>query len=296
MNLQQLKVFVLAVRLQKLYLVAEKLGIRQPTVTFHLNKLQEELGVPLFATKSYHVIRLTEAGQALFHYASRIASLSDEIEATIGDFRQLRGARLAIGSTHTPATYLLPPYLAELKADFPDLSVLLDVKPASVITDKIKRFELDAGIVTRVDPDDPELLIQPLRRDDLIVVFPPAHPFAAIESLKPDDLSRRPFVAHEVASFSRQLIDEWAAKQRVSLEVAMEVSGSEAMKAAVKHGIGFALLSESVVRHELDAGELSGRAIPEWTFPRRFYLIRSRNKLISPAMQLFIDRVAAKLK
>lgn len=63
MNLQQLKVFVLAVELQKLYLVAQKLEVTQPTVTFHLNKLQEDIGVSLFHTKSYHVIKLTEAGK-----------------------------------------------------------------------------------------------------------------------------------------------------------------------------------------------------------------------------------------
>ncbi|WP_309251332.1 helix-turn-helix domain-containing protein [Paenibacillus pabuli] len=52
--------FVYVVELQKLYLVAHKLNITQPTVTFHLNKLQEHAGIALFHTKTYHVIKLKE--------------------------------------------------------------------------------------------------------------------------------------------------------------------------------------------------------------------------------------------
>lgn len=108
MNLQQLKVFVLAVDLQKLYLVAEKLQITQPTVTFHLNKLQDDLGVSLFKTKSYHVIKLTEAGKDLYHYALQVNALSVEIHSLMDEHKGMKAGRLSIGSTHTPATYMIP--------------------------------------------------------------------------------------------------------------------------------------------------------------------------------------------
>ena len=138
MNLQQFKVFVLTVELKKLYLVAQKLGITQPTVTFHLNKLQEELGLALFHTKSYHVIKLTEAGEAFYHYASQIHSLSEEASSTMDVYRGTAAGVLAIGSTHTPATYLLPPFLKQLKLNYPGLSILMDVRPAAYILEKLK--------------------------------------------------------------------------------------------------------------------------------------------------------------
>lgn len=43
MNLHQLNVFVRTVELKKLYLVAQALDITQPTVTFHLNKLHNDM-------------------------------------------------------------------------------------------------------------------------------------------------------------------------------------------------------------------------------------------------------------
>ncbi len=286
-NLQQLKVFVLAVQHQKLYLVAEKLGIQQPTVTFHLNKLQEELGVPLFMTKSFHVIKLTEAGRALYHYASRITAMSSTIGTLMKEYQDLNGSRLAIGSTHTPATYMLPPVLGNLKQLYPQLHILLEVKPAPYIVDKIKQFELDLGIISQTEATDPELIYEPLVRDDLVVIVHPEHPLVKEELWTPELLCAYPLVAHEEQSISRRLADEWAESHGQRLSITMEVSGSEAMKAAVKERIGYAMVSETSVVQEVARGELYSHPIPEWRSNRQIYAIHHRNKLVNPSMRLF---------
>ncbi|WP_372634954.1 LysR substrate-binding domain-containing protein [Cohnella sp.] len=287
MNLQQLKAFVLAVELQKLYLVAQRLDITQPTVTFHLNKLQEELGVSLFHTKSYHVIRLTEAGKAFYHYASQISALSSEAESTMDSFREFHAGKLAIGSTHTPATYLLPPLLGGLKRSHPRLSVLLDVRPAPFILEKLKQYELDLGIISQTRVDDPDLVALPLTRDDLVLIFDPGHPLAAATDLSPDLLAEHSLISHEQGSISRSLMDGWARTNGVLLDVAMEVSGSEALKAAVMQRIGFGMIAEACVQTEVAEGKLLSRNIPGWRAERFIYAVRHRNKLISPALRMF---------
>lgn len=287
MNLQQLRVFVLAVELQKLYLVAQKLDITQPTVTFHLNKLQEELGVSLFHTKSYHVIKLTEAGEAFYHYAAQISALASEAESAMDLYRGVHNGKLAIGSTHTPATYLLPPLLEQLKRSHPGLSVLLDVRPAPFILEKIKQYELDLGIISQTSIEGADLIALPLMRDDLVLIFAPGHPLAGVNKLSPEMLAGHPFVSHEEGSISRQLIDGWADKHGVSLHVTMEVSGSEALKSAVMQGIGFGMIAEACVGGHQAGGQLVSRKIPDWSEQRFIYAVRHRNKLISPAMRMF---------
>lgn len=288
MNLQQLKAFVLTVELQKLYLVAEKLQVTQPTVTFHLNKLQEELGVALFHTRSYHVIKLTEAGKAFYHYASQISDLSAEAVTLMEAHRGTAGGRLAIGSTHTPATYMLPPLLSRLKEEIPRLTIFLDVRPATVILEKLKRYELDIGIISQTAIDDPEWIVHPLVRDDLVLIFAPGHPLASVDGeLTPEMLARYPFVSHEEGSISRNLIDRWAEAGGIALNVTMEVSGSEALKAAVRHGIGFGMIAEASIRSELAEGKLRACPIPRLTPKRSIYAVRHRNKWISPALRAF---------
>lgn len=287
LNLQQLKVFVLAVDLQKLYLVAEKLGITQPTVTFHLNKLQEELGVALFQTKSYHVIKLTEAGKALYHYASQMNVLAAEIASQMDEHQGMKSGRLSVGSTHTPATYMIPPLLYEWKQAYPQLNLLLDVRPAPYILEKLRSFELDIGIISHIHMEDPDLVGERLIQDDLVLIFPAEHPLARSHEPTPQQLAAHPFVSHETGSISRTLIEDWAREHRILLDTVMEVSGSEALKAVVRHGLGFAMVSESSVKDEQRQGRLVVRPIPFWRPRRYIYAVRHKKKLISPAQRLF---------
>lgn len=287
MNLQQLKVFVLAVELQKLYLVAQKLEITQPTVTFHLNKLQEDMAVSLFHTKSYHVIKLTEAGKAFYHYASQIVHLSSEAGTLMEEYAGAAAGKLTIGSTHTPATYLLPPLLSRLKRQLPGVYVQLDVRPAPFILDKIKRYELDIGIISQTGIADPELIAYPLMRDDLVLIFHPGHHLASVQKLEAWQLSQYPFISHEAGSISRALIDRWAESNGVQLDATMEISGSEALKAAVRCGIGFGMIAEASIQGELEEGKLTARPIPNWSDRRSIYAVRHRNKLVNPALRGF---------
>ncbi|MEI0735993.1 LysR family transcriptional regulator [Paenibacillus sp. JTLBN-2024] len=51
MNLLKLHILVLIEKLKKVTDVARELDMKQPTVTFHMKSLEEELGVALFETK-----------------------------------------------------------------------------------------------------------------------------------------------------------------------------------------------------------------------------------------------------
>ncbi|MGW9527932.1 LysR substrate-binding domain-containing protein [Paenibacillus terrae] len=296
MNLQQLKVFVLAVELQKLYLVAQKLEVTQPTVTFHLNKLQEDLGVSLFHTKSYHVIKLTEAGKAFYHYASQINALSLEAKSLMDIYRGTGAGKLALGSTHTPATYMLPPLLEQLKRNYPQLSILLDVRPASFIMEKIKRYELDLGIISQTHVDDPDLIAHPLIRDELVLIFDPEHPLANHTELTPELLAEYPLVSHEEGSISRKLMDRWADTTGIKLDISLEVSGSEALKAAVRYRMGYGMIAEASIQSELSEGKLISHPIPRWVPERYIYAVRHRNKLVSPALRMFWQMLETKFK
>ncbi len=68
---------MLAVRLGKLTLVAEALGVQQPTVSCHLSHLEEELGERLFHGRSHNA--LTEFGRAFHRYAARMVATEEEL-------------------------------------------------------------------------------------------------------------------------------------------------------------------------------------------------------------------------
>lgn len=239
------------------------------------------------------MLKLSEAGKDLYHYAKHIAVMAHEIDILMDEHRHMRRARLLIGSTHTPATYMLPKYIAELKQHHLQLAIMLEVKSASFIVEKIKAYELDIGIISETSIEDDELVSVPLIKDDLVVVYLPEHPFASLSDSKwrPSCLAESPIVSHEQGSISRQLIDSWCQQQQIELDIAMEVSGSEALKAAIYQKLGYGILSETAVRGDVQQGKLMMRPIPQWSSDRYIFAIRHKKRLVTPAIRMFWERL-----
>ncbi|MGG4415421.1 LysR family transcriptional regulator, partial [Brevibacillus agri] len=118
MNIQQLRVFAVAAQCKSLTEAAEALGIKQPTVRFHLKKLETALGVELFYKQPRH-FRLTEAGNALLPYARRVSTLLTEAGQIMEEFRHGGRGTLKIGVSYTPATYFLPPLSRRIPGGVP---------------------------------------------------------------------------------------------------------------------------------------------------------------------------------
>lgn len=130
MNIQQLRVFAVAAQCKSLTEAAEALGIKQPTVRFHLKKLETALGVELFYKQPRH-FRLTEAGNALLPYARRVSTLLTEAGQIMEEFRHGGRGTLKIGASYTPATYFLPPLSRRIPGGVPACPADFDRKKSA---------------------------------------------------------------------------------------------------------------------------------------------------------------------
>jgi DNA-binding transcriptional LysR family regulator len=112
LNLSLLKLHIVELldKHHKITTVAELLGLKQPTVTFHMKNLEREFGVKLFDTRMGKII-LTDAGHALLHYAVKINALAAEAQRVVGEFDTLQRGSIRIGASYVPATYVLPAVL-----------------------------------------------------------------------------------------------------------------------------------------------------------------------------------------
>lgn len=70
MNTIKLKGFCFIVEHKKMTVIAPTLQVKQPSVSFHIQSLEEEMGVKLFHTHTGRYF-LTEVGEAFYHYAKR---------------------------------------------------------------------------------------------------------------------------------------------------------------------------------------------------------------------------------
>lgn len=286
MNLMKLQIVELIDRHHHMTSVAEILGIKQPTVTFHMKSLEEELQVRLFESRSGKTF-LTEAGQALLHYAVKINALAKESERVVREYDSLYRGTLHIGASYVPATYLLPAILNTFAREFPGIRISLSVKPSPVIRDMLARHQIDLGIISSEPFTGPSLYAESLCRDDLTLICSPDHPLAKTDSLQPEQIIRTPFALHGTESSTRQLTDLWLAQHGLHMRSPVELDSLEAIKQLVLLGDHISFMSRMAVQREQQEGLLHVLPIPGHQASRHIYSVRNRDRLPSVQIQRF---------
>ena len=106
MNLQNLNVFYLTVKLKSITKAAEVLHFTQSGISLQIQSLEEELGETLLI-RSNKGVELTEAGEVLFDYAGTILSIQDNIKRDFSNMRTKK-KRLLLGACRAIGEYALP--------------------------------------------------------------------------------------------------------------------------------------------------------------------------------------------
>lgn len=290
MNVQQLKILLEVCSGKTLAETADKLGLKQPTVSFHLRKLEEELGLPLFH-KQARSLRPNDCAADLLPYARRIVSLMDEARDLMEQRRQQSFSKLKLGASYTPATYFLPPYLAEFQRLFPGVRLTLTVKKAESVLQMLRKYEIDAGIVSLGDAEEPGVAIEPIMADELMLLLSPDHRLAERDKVEVADLREETFLLHETGSTSRTLSEQWAGQAGLAWHSVMELGAIETIKEAIKCNIGIGVLPRRSVLREVEAGELAMRSLPQYINRRNICLVYREEEQLTQQVRVFIEYI-----
>ncbi|MDP6700397.1 MAG: LysR family transcriptional regulator [Candidatus Latescibacteria bacterium] len=254
MDLYQLRGFYEIVREQSFTRAADKLFLTQPAISLQVKALERELD-EILLERNRRQIRLTPAGEILFAHArevfARLASARDEIAALK---KVLRG-RLAIGTSDTNCTYILPGLLAEFRARYPEVELDIRNRMSPEVGNLVLNDEVEFGLAT-LPVKHRDLVGEVLfaRRD--VLICPPDHALAARRRIGLKQIVAHPFLALERGSTSRQLLDEVCRHEGLELQVEMNLGGIEIIKRYVEIGLGIALVPEVAVEDEVAAGRL----------------------------------------
>ncbi len=144
---------------------AERLGITQPSLTQALNRLEHEVGVPLFF-RSKKGVSLTPAGKrVLFESQSLLMQWGKVREQALASFEQVQGS-FKMGCHPSVGIYSLPQVLAQLFTEFPKLELQLVHTISRQVFEAVVSMELDLALVINA-PEHPDLIIKKLARDEM---------------------------------------------------------------------------------------------------------------------------------
>ena len=101
-------------------------------------------------------------------------------------------------------------------------------------------------------------------------------------------LAEAPWILREHGSGTREIVDYLLLSHLPAFHLGMELGNSEAIKHAVRHGLGISCLSRRVVAEQLEVGSLVELTIPLPRLTRTLWRIHHRQKHISKALQRFL--------
>ena len=287
MDVRDLQVFLSVAKHLNYTRAAEEVNLSQPSVSVRMRQLERDLGSKLFEQLGKKVA-LTEAGQLLIPYATRVIAILEDVRHAVDELKGLERGSLRIGASTTPGMYLVPQTIAHFKQRYPRVEAHLAVRDTRQIEEGVIQNEFDFGFVGGHLAGD-EVDVIPWLTDQIVLVTAPKHRLAQKKSVKPHDLQKERFIIREPGSATRAAILTHLQKRDVEMNTIMEMENPESVKKAVQSGLGIAFISKFAVETELKARTLVNVHVRGLDIQRELKIVFRKDKHLGRAAQAFIE-------
>jgi DNA-binding transcriptional LysR family regulator len=248
LSLQQLRCFCAAFELGSFTAAAQRLRVSQPAVAEQIRKLEQALGTDLFVRAGRGVVA-TEAGRAFAEHATRSLRAVEDAADSVNQLTELHTGTVAIGVFGGPSAWRLDEFVVAFLRRHPNVSVRLVGHNSSVIADRVRRGELEAGLLVLPIEDD-KLDVRPLVRDEVLYVS--ADPQRTREPATIERLATTPLIFYDAESADQDPIRRQLAEraQALGLRLAprVEVELKDIALRLVAAGLGDTYLPSAFTR------------------------------------------------
>jgi len=288
MELYPLQVFLAIATERSFSRAAEKLGRTQPAVSLALQRLELALGEKLIDRSAKDLV-LTDAGHAVLEYARRFDNLRLELENSLAELRDNSAGRLTIGANESTTLYLLR-HIERYRQLYPKVKVQVRRSLSSKIPSELLDGNLELGVIS-YDPADERLISTVLFSDSLVFVVSPNHRFARRKTVSITELGMETFIAHNVVSPYREVVLREFQRQKVALNMDVEMPTVETIRRMVQDNQGVAFLPRMCVEPELEQKTLCEVKVRELHVERKIRLVYPSRRALSHAAKAFLEVV-----
>ncbi len=260
MEIRELRYFLAVADEGSITAAAERLYMTQPSLSRQMQKLENEVGSPLFI-RGNRKITLTERGKLLKKRAEEILEL---YEKTVGDVSapaQDVSGEVYIGGGETPAMESVIRAALKVKAGHPKVKFRFFSGDASAVLEKLDKGLIDFGVI--IDGENIEeynSLRLPLC-DSWGALVKSDCPLAQKESITPSDLAGYPLICSD-QSFAKGLIARWLNASPDDIPVAATYNLLYVASQLVSAGAGVAISIDGIINTE-NSGLTFKRLEPE---------------------------------
>jgi DNA-binding transcriptional LysR family regulator len=276
-TLKQMQVFLAVAAHENVSHAANELAMSQSAASTALMELEHRFNVSLFDRIGKR-LQLNGQGQLIRPKVAALISRAVELENTLS--LDVEVGDLKVGATLTIGNYLAIGIMARFMQEHVDAKIELTVENTAAIVQKVKKFELDIGLIEG-EPQEPDLEVSYWREDELALFCAPNHPYAGKSELSEQDLLNAQWIVREQGSGTRQAFDRAMTGILSNLDLRLELQHTEGIKRSVEAGLGIGCLSKITLVDAFKRGSLVPLIAPRRNWIRKFYFILHKQKFLS---------------
>ena len=254
-DLNQIRIFSEVAKLQSFTKAAESLNIEKSTVSTKIGQLESRLGIRLLQ-RTTRSVSLTEEGAQYLSFCEQALDALQQGDDYIADLNHIPSGKLRISASENLIEFILPNIIAPFLKRYPDID--LEVIQTSRTVDVIKE-KFDVAIMAAPNElKDSSLVYRKIINSYWALIASPSiiEKYGIPKSI--DELMKIPSIGriidNEEPLNSRYF--QWK-NQKITLKHRFAINNLRAVIAAVKEGLGMALIPPSMVMKELNNNELA---------------------------------------
>jgi DNA-binding transcriptional LysR family regulator len=295
MDIHQLRVFASVFKNKSFSKASKELHLTQPTISSHIRGLEEEFNCALFDRLGRTIIPTKEA-EILYGHALEIIEKADTLKETIGRVKKEITGKLVIGASTIPGVYLMPPMMTVFQKKYPSISFQILISDSIEIVNSVLKQELLLGIVGAKLGDE-QISYKPFVEDELIVISSTSLTKSNRITIK--ELIKFPMVLREEGSGTRRETEKILEGRGITfdnIKIAGIFGSTDAIKQAVKAGLGVSIISRFSVTGELKHGILKEIKLTDVQMRRKFYIVTHKKRTLPIAYNIFLKYIMAESK
>lgn len=286
-TLHQLNIYLKVTQTLSITKAADELHLTQPAVSIQLRNFQDQFEIPLIEVINKKIF-VTDFGKEIALAAERILNEVNAINFKIHAHKGQLTGKLRISAVST-GKYVAPYFMADFMKEHPGIELFLDVTNKSQVLKSLEKNEVDFALVS-ILPENINIEKVELMENKLLLVGK-SNEMPAGKQFEKKIFEKIPLIYREPGSGTRQIMEKYFLKNKLSVTKKMELTSNEAVKQAVIAGLGYSIMPLIGIKNEIENQQL--QIIPVKGFPIRslWTLIWLKDKKHSPVAQAYLDYI-----
>lgn len=226
MDFKELETFVCIVEKGSISAAAAAMGISQPAVSKRVNRVETEMGAPMFINGHRHSA-LTPEGTVLYKAALRMLDTRKKAKLQIAEISQELFGTVRVSAGSIPGDFILPALLVEFAQTHPGVNVQLSQGNSQSALEDLSSKKADLAVVGS-EKTLPVFTSQPFFHDELMLIVGRSHPMASRQFVSVEEAASLKLVGRTPGSGTQQAWER-ALKSRTGMTRETELQFAHTM-------------------------------------------------------------------